>query len=161
MASLAGGERSKPMKGGRKPASESRVGEIRAKLAAWKQTPEPQRISLRALAAEIGTSHQLLSFYLRQWDKWQMKEYKRKSQEICARAEAENRTMTNQEQAQVVAYKRAALRSMIDSVVRDTLTTLREDARCGRLSSQQLRMAKFLARRGYSREIQEILAASS
>jgi hypothetical protein len=38
---------------GRKLISESRAAEIRAKLAAWRQTPEPQRISLRALAAAI------------------------------------------------------------------------------------------------------------
>ena len=31
----------------------------------WKQTPESFRSSLRALAAEMGTSHQLLSFYLK------------------------------------------------------------------------------------------------
>jgi hypothetical protein len=145
---------------GRKPVSQSRATEIRARLMVWKQTPEASRSSLRALAAEMGTSHQLLSFYLRRWDKWQMKEYQRKSQEICACADVENRTMTQQEQAKVVAYGRAALDSLIDSTVRDTLTTLRKAARRGKLSRQELRMAKLLAGRGYKREIQEILAAS-
>jgi hypothetical protein len=51
-------------KRGRKPANESRTVEIRARLTEWKQTPAPFRNSLRALAAEMGTSHQLLSFYL-------------------------------------------------------------------------------------------------
>lgn len=68
---------------GRKPAGESRAAEIRARLAAWKQTPEQERISLRTLAAELGTSHQLLSFYLRGLDKRQIN-----------RAKTENRSLT-------------------------------------------------------------------
>lgn len=131
----------------------------------WKQTPEGSRSSLRALAGEIGTSHQLLSFYLRQWDKWQQKEYRRKANDIRAHADAENRTMTHQEQAQVVAFERASFHFLIDSVLADVLPKwireLREEAKRGKLSRQQMRMAKFLARRGYGREIQEILAVSS
>ena len=74
---------------GRKPAGESRAAEIRARLAEWKQTPEAQRISLRALAVELGTSHQLLSFYLRRCDKWQIKD----------RAQSEKRSLTVEEEA--------------------------------------------------------------
>lgn len=74
---------------GRKPAGESRAAEIRARLAAWKQTPEQERISRRTLAAELGTSHQLLSFYLRRWDKWQIKD----------RAKSEKRSLTVEEEA--------------------------------------------------------------
>jgi hypothetical protein len=147
-------------RGGRKPACQSRAPEIRARLIAWKQTPEGRRSSLRALAAQIGTSHQLLSFYLRQWDKWQAKEFQRIANDIRARAEAEERTMTSEERAQVVAYTRASVQSMINSVVPDILTALRKEARRGKLSRQQLRLAKLLARKGYGREIQEILAAS-
>ena len=77
---------------GRKPAGESRAAEIRARLAAWKQTPEQGRISLRALAAELGTSHQLLSFYLRRWDKWQI-------EQTPDRAKTENRSLTAGEEA--------------------------------------------------------------
>jgi hypothetical protein len=145
---------------GRKHISESRAAEIRKRLLEWKQIPEATRISLRALAAAIGTSHQLLSFYLRQWDKWQTKEYQRKPKEICARAHAEKRVMTHQEQAQVVAYGRAALQEMTKSIVPDILTALRKDVKCGKLSRQRLRLAKLLARRGYGREIQEILGVS-
>lgn len=118
-------------KRGRKSFSESRATEIRTRLVEWKQIPEPIRISLRALAAEMGTSHQLLSFYLRRWDKWQAKEYQRNANDICARAEAEKRTMTREEQAQVVAYTRAALQSMINSVVPDMFTALRKEAMRG------------------------------
>ena len=62
---------------GRKPNDESKAAEIRAKLAAWKQMPESSRPSLRELARELGTSHQLLSHYLQGWEKWQAKEYRR------------------------------------------------------------------------------------
>lgn len=58
---------------GRRFASESQATEIRARLVAWKQSPEPH-ISLRELAAEIGTSHQLLSYYLEGLEDWQLKE---------------------------------------------------------------------------------------
>ena len=44
---------------GRKPKQESREPEVRARLAAWKQMPEDARPSLRVLAREFGTSHQL------------------------------------------------------------------------------------------------------
>ena len=50
---------------GRKLASQSRATEFRLRLRKWKKTPEARRVSLRALAAKLGTSHQLLSFYLR------------------------------------------------------------------------------------------------
>src|ERR1700730_1729737 len=46
---------------GRKPKQESRSAELRQKLIEWKQTPESSRPSLRALARELGTSHQLLT----------------------------------------------------------------------------------------------------
>ena len=60
-------ENKKPQRGG-KPAGETRATAIRARLFAWKQTPESQRVSLRKLAVELGTSHQLLAFYLRGLD---------------------------------------------------------------------------------------------
>jgi hypothetical protein len=151
-------------KRGRKLASESRAGEIRAKLMTWKQTPEAFRSSLRGLAAEIGTSHQLLSFYLRRWDKWQAKVYRRKATDIRARAEAENRDLTQWEETQVAAYQRASFNSLLDSVLGEVvprwIKELREEAKRGKLSRQHLRMAKLLSRGGYGREIQEILAAS-
>ena len=46
---------------GRKPKQESRSAEFRQILMAWKQTPEALRPSLRELARELGTSHQLLA----------------------------------------------------------------------------------------------------
>ena len=45
---------------GRKPKEESREAEIRVRLAECEQVPESSRRSLRALARDLGTSHQLL-----------------------------------------------------------------------------------------------------
>ncbi len=118
--------------------------------------PESQRQSLRALAAEIGTSHQLLSFYLRWWDHWQMKEYRRKAREIRAHAEAESRPMTRWEEQQVEAYDRAAFHSMIDSVLHKTLKQLQAQATLGKLSRIQIKMLKLLASRGH-REARKLL----
>jgi AraC-like DNA-binding protein len=140
----------------RRPSSQSRAAEFREKLAAWRRMPEFSRPPLRAVARELGTSHQLLSHYLKTWDRWQEKEYRRKANDICALADAENRAMTHQEQAQVVAYGRASLNCLLDSVLNDVvprwLNELRQQARRGRLSRPQLRMAKLLARRGYGRD---------
>jgi hypothetical protein len=91
-------------------------------------------------------------------DKWQMKEYQRKASDIRARAEVENRAMTHQEQAQVVAFERAAFGCLADSAARDMLKKLRAQARRGGLSRIHLRIAKLLARNGYRDEIQRILA---
>ena len=143
-------------KRGRKATSESRAAEIRGRLLAWKQTPESQRISLRALASQMGTSHQLLSFYLRRWDHWQMKEYQRHAQEIPDRTRAENRSMTQAESAQMIAYIRASFHSLAGSIVSNWLARLRMQIKLGKLSGPQVKMARLLARNGCG-EAQEIL----
>jgi hypothetical protein len=45
-------------KRGRKSLSESQAAGIRTRLVAWKETPEAQRVSLRAFAVELGTSQE-------------------------------------------------------------------------------------------------------
>lgn len=146
------------MRRGRKPAGESRTAEILGRLAAWKQTPQPERISLRALAAELGTSHQLLCFYLRGWDKWQMKEYRRKAQEIRDRAKAENRSLIAAEEASVAAYEKAAWNSMLAYSVRETLDDLKRMARSGKLSGRNLeRWVKGLCSTGHRKEAEQLL----
>src|SRR5260370_33488139 len=100
-------ERKKP-KRGRKPADESRARILRARLVVWKQTPESQGVSLRTLAVELRTSHQLLAFYLRGLDEWQRKDYERRAEDIRDRAVDENRSMTPWEESQVNALERAA-----------------------------------------------------
>ncbi len=138
---------------GRKPASESRAAEIRQRLAEWKQTPEPQRVSLRVLARELGTSHQLLSHYLQRWEKWQAKEYWRQANEIRTRAEAEHRSMTAWEEQQAYACDYAAmqwtLRSALREGLRRLLRRLERDASAGRLTTGQVKLLRLLASRGY------------
>ena len=97
----------------------------------------------------MGTSHQLLSFYLRSWDSWQRKEYQRKANEIRARAKAENRYMTPGEEAQVIAYERASFRSILESVLVDRLRKLRLASKTGPLSKGKLKMVSLFARRGF------------
>lgn len=119
-------------KRGRKPISESRATEIRARLAAWKQSPEP-RISLRELAVELDTSHQLLSFYARGWDKWQEGEYRREANAIRERADAENRSMSESEMERELAYRQAAGRHMAASVLSKIFKDFEAEARRGGL----------------------------
>jgi len=127
-------------KPGRKPANESRAHEIRTRLLAWKKTPNPQRVSLRTLATEIGTSHQLLSFHLRRLEKWQIKEYYRnKAQEI-----PDNRPLTK------------ALCSLMGPAICRMLAGLERQITCGALSATQVKIAKLLARQGIGKA-QEIL----
>src|ERR1700733_14477947 len=87
---------------GRKPAQESRATEIRQTLIAWRQIRAAARLSLRALARQLGTSHQLLKHYLDGLEKWQFEERYRKateeSDQILARAIVEGRPMTLWEQ---------------------------------------------------------------
>jgi hypothetical protein len=88
---------------GRKPAHESRATEFRHSLTAWQRTPESSRPSLRALARALGTSHQLLTFYLKRLDQWQANEYWRQVREIRARVRTENRLLTPWEEQQARA----------------------------------------------------------
>jgi hypothetical protein len=135
--------------GGRKPADESRAWEICARLAVWKQTPKQQRISLRALASQLGTSHQLLSFHLKRLDKWLERVYGIKAKEIRDRAKAENRSLTPSEQAQAHTLERAALCSMLARVLDETFKRWEtEFANAHKLTGPQLKFLNHLARRG-------------
>jgi hypothetical protein len=80
----------------------------------------------------------------------------KKSQEIHARARAENRPMTDEEQSQCVAYGRASLTWLVDSVTCETLIELGRQIKTGTLSRTHVRIAKVLALRGH-RQAQEIL----
>lgn len=115
---------------GRKPSSESRSAEIRQRLLEWKQTPEWQRISLRELAVELGTSHQLLSVYLKGLNNWQERDYERRAEAIRNLAKAENRYLTPWEESQAKALEGAAFRCMVESLLASALkrysTELRE-----------------------------------
>jgi hypothetical protein len=118
---------------GRKAASQSRAGEIRTKLLAWRQTPEPQRISLRALARELGTSHQLLQHYLDGLDSWQAEE---RAKRICARAEAEGRSLTLAECCDAIGTPGVLRR----------IERIKREAKRGRLNWADLKILKIWAR---------------
>jgi hypothetical protein len=139
---------------GRKTKKESRAREIRATVLVWKQSPESLRPSLRALAAETGVSHQLLSFYLKGLEEWQHRERYRRSKEMAeekaetirARAKAENREMT--------------LRECLDAIITpgllDQIESIRRAAQRGPLDYWQIEMLKLFAKQGYP-EAKELL----
>jgi len=110
------------------------------------------RPSLRALAREIGTSHQLLKHYLDGLEEWQYEERHRReekqAEEIRARAKAENRPMTMREC--VAAILTPALLDMIESI--------RRDAKRGPLKSHQIEELKLFAKQ--FPEAQQVLANS-
>jgi hypothetical protein len=133
---------------GRRTVSESQARVIRTRLVAWKQTPEQQRVSLRTLATELGTSHQLLSFYLKGLNDWQKKDYEARAQAIRDRAEAENRCMTWWEESEMKALERAAFSCFLDSVIQPALKDLETLAKAGKLSKRHVKTISLLARRG-------------
>lgn len=148
---------------GRKPKQESRGTEIRARLAGWKQMPE-SRPSLRTLARELGTSHQLLSHYLEGLEKWQAQGqaegYRREAEEIRVRAEAENRPMTPWEEQRVNVCHRQASAWAVEALLNDTYRKLRRQAKRGQLPAGTVKMLRFFARRGVH-QAQEILEKMS
>jgi LmbE family N-acetylglucosaminyl deacetylase len=144
---------------GRKPKHESRSGEFRRRLIAWMQTPESSRPSLRALACELGTSHQLLTFYLKRLEKWKGEEYWRQAREIRARAKPENRVLTPWEEQQAHAYDRAAIRTTIASMLLDEIQRMKEESERGPLCWQQIKALKIFARE--FPEAQELLQKCS
>jgi hypothetical protein len=138
---------------GRKPKQESRSAEFRQRLIAWKRTPESLRPSLRALARELGTSHQLLKHYLDGLEKWRYKERYRKANEesdqIVARAIIEGRLMTESEEQRCHACTIAAVRATLCSIGLDELAKLKQEARRGPLQPAQYKMVEGLAKQGF------------
>jgi transcriptional regulator with XRE-family HTH domain len=76
---------------GRRPKQESRAEEFRQQLIDWRRAPEFSRPSLRALARELGTSHQLLGHYLSGLEAWSGREDLLR---LRATAKAKNVTLT-------------------------------------------------------------------
>jgi len=115
--------------------------------------PDAARGSLRALSANLGTSHQLLSYYLRRLDRWQgreqAKEYQRRQDYIRARAGAEGRSLTSEEERQVRYYTGAIYRAILDPGLRALAAELRQKAMQGPLSKEELKQQKILARSGF------------
>lgn len=139
---------------GRKPKRESRAAEIRQRLVIWKQMPESMRPSLRALARELCVSHELLRYYLDGLQRWvqeeRYREAKRKIEEIRARANAENRPMTQWEEEQADRWHRTELRSMIAGGLFKQIEKIRKDAsRLGYLDQWQVKTLKMFVPHGF------------
>jgi len=140
---------------GRKPAPESRSIEFRRKLIEWKQTPESSRPPLRALARELGTSHQLLAFYLKDLEKWQIEEYRRQAREIRDRASDEGRPLTQWEVQQARHYDRAGLSAIVTPMLLDHIKRLKEESERDPLTWHEIKVLKLYAR--HFSEAQELL----
>jgi hypothetical protein len=122
---------------------------------AWKQTPESSRPSLRALARELGTSHQLLTFYLKGLGKWQGEEYLRQAREIRTRAISENRVLTAWEEQQAHSCDRAGFLTMVHSMLLDDITRMKEESESRQMCWQEIKALKLYAR--HFPEAQELL----
>jgi hypothetical protein len=140
----------KPVSLGRKAASQSRAEEIRTKLLAWGQTPEPLRPSLRALARELGTSHALLQHYLSGLEKWRQqecqREAKREIEGIRARAVAENRLLMPWEEDRISVLDRAAVRAMAGAILIGQVEKIKQRSKCGPLHPGDITILRLLAR---------------
>jgi hypothetical protein len=144
---------------GRKKRQESRAQEIRERLLVWKQSPETLRPSLRALARELNTSHQLLQHYLDGLEEWECRERyerakesaERKAEEIRARVEAEGRAMT--------------LREAIDVIVtpglHDRIERIRQEASRGPLHPGQFKILKLWAKQGFPAAVEVLQKCAS
>lgn len=149
---------------GRKPTQESRAAEFRGRLIQWKQAPEWSRTSLRALARELGTSHQLLKHYLDGLEKWRYEERCRQateeSDQILFRAIDEGRPITEQEQNRRYDCMMTAIRAKVCSIGLDELARLKQEARRGPLHPAQFKFVKILAKQGFP-EAQVLLESLS
>jgi hypothetical protein len=130
---------------GRKPRQESRAIEFRRELIDWKQTPESARPPLRALARELGTSHQLLTFYLNGLEKWQGEEYWRQAREIRAHAIVEDRPLTQWEDEQARACDRTAFHFTTGYMLRYSIKRMKKDSERGPLCWHDIQSLKMLA----------------
>jgi hypothetical protein len=134
---------------GRKPKQESRSAEFRRRLIVWKQAPESVRPSLRALACELGTSHQLLLHYLDGLDKWQQEErYRnamREMKETCDRAKAQRRLLTPWEQERMRTSCGEALETMACLM----FERLRCEGKRGPLDRKQAKILRAFARKRF------------
>ncbi len=116
---------------GRKKKQESRAAEFRRRLVEWSRTQESARPSLRALARELHTSHQMLAHCLHGLDKWRAEEDWRRAREVRARANAEGRPMTPWEEQQSRTLDRRAFCLFIEAGFEDSVKRYeREIERC-------------------------------
>jgi hypothetical protein len=113
----------------------------------WQRTPESSRPSLRAVARELNTSHQLLKHYVDGLGEWEYEERyraakesaKQKAEKIRTRAKTENRELTIRECHDVI----------IAPMLHDQIEELRQEAKRGPLHRDQFQILKIWARQGF------------
>jgi hypothetical protein len=131
---------------GRKPKAKSRAAEIRQRLLAWKQIPEALRPSLRELASQLGTSHQLLTHYLQGLDRWQVTEQAKAAREqsiaIRTRAESQSRPLDQIEESAVKFHNLAASWLSIEATLLKNLDQIKNAAKLGPLDWHQFQILK-------------------
>jgi hypothetical protein len=124
---------------GRKPKEESRAMELRQALIAWKRIPEAVRPSLRFLAAQLQTNHQLLSHFLGTLDEWGLEERiriaKEQGEHFQARAQAEGRDLS----------RREAVIAIIDSGLLEMIAKIQQEFKLGPVNSLRIKTLKMLA----------------
>jgi hypothetical protein len=133
---------------GRKPSSGSRAEEFRQRLSAWKRNVV-SRPSLRALARELGTSHQLLSHYLKTRLKWEARDCRRRAAQIRGHALVEQRSLTPSEGLEATECDRVALRAMVTYSIESLFNQLLKQVKAGRSPSKsEMRFIRIAARNG-------------
>jgi hypothetical protein len=100
---------------GRKPLQESRASEFRQRLVEWKETPAAFRPSLRALARELATSHQLLTHFLSGLEEWRRE---RDLELIRTTAKNKNVTLTSADERRYLAWVRKIERRQACDAIR-------------------------------------------
>jgi hypothetical protein len=125
---------------GRKPKEESRATELRQALIAWKQMPEGSRPSLRFLALQLRTAHQLLNHFLSTIDDWALEERirfsERRADQMHARAQAEDRHLTGREAAAVT----------VEPYLLKMIAKVKKEYERGPLPPHQIKMLRMLAK---------------
>jgi len=126
---------------GPKPKEESRATELRQALIAWKQIPEGSRPSLRFLALQLRTSHQLLTHFLNTIDEWGLEERirlaKERAEHIQARAQAEGRRMSGPE----------AFGAIVGPALLEMIAKIQQELKLGPVDSHRIKTLKILANR--------------
>lgn len=137
---------------GRKSKQDSRAAELCRALTAWKQTPDSLRPSLRALARQLGTSHELLRHYLAGLEKRKHKEVSRiaeaEAAAIRSHAKAENRTLTSWELQQVQALDTRSFRALLACAAIDCLERIKKSAKRGPLHRLEVKTLEILVKKG-------------
>jgi AraC-like DNA-binding protein len=138
---------------GRKPKQDSRAPEFRRRLIIWKQTSDSLRPSLRALAKDLHTSHQLLRHYLDGLDQWIWHERQRKAKQeaesIRQEAKRQGRPMTQFEEQRAQHCDWAASKAFVTWALLEKIARLGQKARRGPLHSLEVKLLQDLGKRGF------------